>query len=134
MALSAELESVSGAQELFNWLGYWPSFHDAEVLSLNLNRKGVSRLRIHTWEMTKEVDPQGFYKLVKHSIVEFSFEAITQLSLEGFSQQNVIFGLSLEQSGAGYLVNLEDCYGLSGSISAERLSIKLEPGKPPKGW
>jgi hypothetical protein len=133
MTLPEGLEGVSGAQELFDWFGYWPSFHDAELLSLNLNRKGVSTLRIHTWEMTKEVDAQGFYKLAKHVLVEIALERIAQLSLEGFSHQNVIFGLSLEHSETGYLLNLEDCYGLSGSISAERVSVSLKPGKPPEG-
>src|SRR4051794_18908164 len=123
MALPAELTGVSGAQELFDRFGYWPSFHDAEILSLELNRKGVSKFRIHTWEMTKEVDSESFYKLVKHVVVEFAFERITQLSFEGFNHQNVIFGLSLESSERGWLVTLEDCYGLSGHISAERLSI-----------
>jgi hypothetical protein len=49
------LEAVEGAKSLCDWFGYWPSFHDAEVISLHLNRRGLSSLALHTWEMTKDL-------------------------------------------------------------------------------
>jgi hypothetical protein len=63
MTLPAEVTEIQGAGELHDWFGYWPSFHDAEVIGLHLNRKGSSSLRIHTWEMTKDVDEKGYYDL-----------------------------------------------------------------------
>src|SRR5712692_434714 len=59
MQLAAELQAIDGARELHDWFGYWPSFHDAEIIRLHLNRRGSSSLVIHTWEMTKEVDEKG---------------------------------------------------------------------------
>jgi hypothetical protein len=35
--LPAGLDSIAGAQELYDWFGYWPGFHDAEVLKLRLS-------------------------------------------------------------------------------------------------
>lgn len=130
MPLPAELKSITGAQELYDWFGFWPSFHDAEVIELHLNRRAPSCLAIHTWEMTNRLDSKGYYELEKHVVVEFTFEDISALSLEGFGQQNVIFGLAIEKTEAGFRLTLDPCYGLSGSIAAERMSISLTPGKP----
>jgi hypothetical protein len=56
------LDGVAGAC-------YWPTFHDAEVLSLTLERKGLSRPRVHTWHMTNQVDERGHYVLTKQIAV-----------------------------------------------------------------
>jgi hypothetical protein len=80
--------------------------------------------------MTKEIDDKGFYVLAKHIVVEFIFEAVCGLSLNGFNQQNVIFGLAIEKTDSGFRVTLDDCYGLAGSIESEKLSLRLTPGKP----
>jgi Immunity protein 50 len=101
MTLPLQIEEIPGAVELHDWFGYWPSFHDAEIISLQLNRKRSSSMLVHTWEMTKEVDERGHYVLAKHIVVEFIFETISGLSLNGFNQQNVIFGLGIEKIESG---------------------------------
>jgi hypothetical protein len=53
-------DEVPGSSELIKWFGYWPSFHDAEVLELGLHRTGRSIVRIHAFEMTGNVNSQGF--------------------------------------------------------------------------
>lgn len=80
--------------------------------------------------MTNDVDEKGYYVLTKHAQVEFNFETVSGLSLNGFNSQNVIFGLSIEKIDSGFRVVLDDCYGLSGSIDAEKLSLCVMPGKP----
>jgi hypothetical protein len=126
-----EIKDIHGASELRDWFGYWPSFHDAEVISLHLNRTGSSSLRVYTWEMTKEVDEKGYYVLAKHVVVEFILEFISGLSLNGSNHQNVIFGLQVEKTDSGFRLTLDDCYGLAGSIEAEKMSIRITPGKLP---
>jgi hypothetical protein len=59
--LPGGLESVAGAQELHDWFGYWPSFHDAEVIEFSIGTAAPSRLLVHTWEMTNRVNEQGHY-------------------------------------------------------------------------
>jgi hypothetical protein len=130
MALPIDLQEIPGAAELDSWFGYWPSFHDAEVTSLHLNRKGNSTLRVHTWEMTKQVDEKGYYVLDKHVEVEFVFEGPSDLSLSGFNHQNVIFELGIAKTHSGFRLTLAECYGLSGSIEAKTLSLNITPGKP----
>ena len=130
MAVPVEIIDIHGASELRDWFGYWPSFHDAEIISLHLNRRGSSSLRVHTWEMTKEVDEKGHYVLAKHVVVEFILETVSGLSLNGFNHQNVIFGLEVEKIDSGFRLTLDNCYGLAGSIEAERMSLRITPGKP----
>jgi hypothetical protein len=125
-----EVKDIPGAVDLHDWFGYWPSFHDAEVISLHLNRQGSSSLRIHTWDTTKEVNEKGHYVLAKHVLVEIILETVSDLSLDDFSQQNVISGLNIEKTDSGFRLVLGACYGLAGWIEAESLSIRITPGQP----
>ncbi len=92
---------------------------------MHLNRKGRSSLRVHTWEMTKEIDEKGYYVLTKHVVVEFLFETVSGLSLNGFNHQNVIFGVGIEKTDSGFRLTFDECYGASGSIEAERMSLRI---------
>jgi hypothetical protein len=83
-----------------DWFGYWPSLHDAEVLSADFQRAidgsgpGL-RVKVHAFEMTSEVTEKGYFKLVKHCIIEFRFERVSEVELRNFGHQNVIDGISL---------------------------------------
>jgi hypothetical protein len=142
------LETVPGGPELLAWFGYVPSFHDAEIIGLHLNRTGPSTLSIHTWDVTDKVDSKGFFVHEKDVVVTFTLEEIENLELEGFSHQNVIGGLALNRMQAEapkfgmqshrpprtqpdfYEIVLHPCYGLAGIIRARLVSITLSPGKP----
>jgi len=124
------LQAVEGARGLYDWFGYWPNFHDAEVISLHLNRRGSSSLSLHTWELSKDVDEKGYFILSKHVVVEFVMKEVVGLSLNGFNHQNVISGLAIEPSEGAYRLVLENCYGVAGYLEAKDISIRLTLGKP----
>ena len=81
MSIPTGLESIAGAQELHDWLGYWPDFHDAEVVIFRLDTAGSSLLALHTWQMTNKIDEQGYYELTKHVVVKFGLESIKSVSV-----------------------------------------------------
>lgn len=85
---------------------------------------------IHTWEVTKEVDESGFYVLDKHCVVELEMEGITNLNLEGFNEQNVLFGLEIEKIDSTFRVKLNASYGVQGNLDADKISFRVIPGKP----
>lgn len=123
-------EHVPGAPDLIAWFGHWPSFHDAEVLSIHLNRSGESTIAIHTWHRTDEVDDDGYFVLTKHVTVTFIVEGIETVELADFNHQNVISGLSLEETAAGFRLTLHPCFGAQGAIEAEHVTITIQPGFP----
>ena len=130
MQFPAQLEAIHGAKELYDWFGFWPSFHDAEILWLHLDRSGTSSIAVHTWEVTSELDANGFYVPAKHVIVEFAVEEVFDLSLNGFNQQNVVSSLIVEKLDNGFRLNLGDCFGIAGTIDGREMSIRLMPGMP----
>jgi len=121
---------VAGASELVSWFGYWPSFHDAEVLSIHLNRSGESAVAILTWHTTNRVDERSYFIDTKHFIVTFILEGIQAVQLADFNHQNVISGLSLEETAAGFRLTLHPCFGAQGAIEAEHVTITIQPGFP----
>jgi hypothetical protein len=130
MTLPFEVASIDGAQELYDWFGYWPSFHDAEVVRLELNRSGPSSLSVLTRETTGEVDQKGYHVPAKNATVDFMIEGISDLDLNGFSHQNVVNNIKIEKTPNGFLVTLWPCYGLAGTIDSSKISIQVSPEKP----
>jgi hypothetical protein len=123
------LNAVEGAQAVCDWFGYWPSFHDAEILDVHLARSGSSSIRVLTWHVNREVIENGYYRQEREAIVTFSLTGITDLELAGFSTQNVIFGLGLELSANGIRLVLSPCYGLAGYVDAAVVRVELTPGR-----
>jgi hypothetical protein len=129
MALSPALESIRGAQELYDWFGYWPDFHDAVVTKLHLCL-GASLLAIHTWKMTNRVDAKGFYETEMHVAVEFDLEGITAATLNDLWENSILLDLTINRIDNGFRLDLLSAYGLSGTIEAETLSLHITPGAP----
>ena len=135
------LDAVPGGPELRAWFdGRVPSFHDAEVLSVTLDRAEPSCvLRVHAFQMTSEVNSDGVYILKNHAVVTFRIGAITAMELDGFNHQNALMGLSItsgqtEVFGGDvveiFRIELDPAYGLAGFVEGQSLSIGFEAGIP----
>jgi hypothetical protein len=132
-----EAPDIPGADEVIAWFGHWPTFHDAEVLSITLDRSGASRVVIHAFEMTPEVDVNGRYVLARNASVIFSLEGFPQnqqgianTRIECFNHQNVLSSAAVKELTGGFELILEGCQGVDGSIVCERMSVTVEPGIP----
>ena len=109
-------------QALLDHFGYWPSFHDANVMSYagpTAERDTVD-LVLHTFEMTSEVDAKGYYVLHKHVLVTFRFAGIHDASLRQFDSGNILFGLDITRAGdvGPFHVELDSVMDMSGDFSA----------------
>lgn len=109
---------IEGSSKLIDIFGYWPSFHDAEVLDLSLTRgevkpeKGlyifpILTVTIHLWELTREVNERGFLKCIKHTLAVLRFRNVDNLALANFNHQNAIFGLTFGIEARGHCTNGE---------------------------
>ena len=127
--------TIPGADAVAAWFTMWPSFHDAEVLSFHLNRGATSLIRVHAWIVSSRTDDRGFFIKEREGIVRFELRGIKWLSLEGedADRQNVIQSLALEQTPDGWKIELVPCYGVSGEIVAEHVSVRIEREGPPDG-
>lgn len=126
-----ETPNIVDAQALVNWFGYWPNFHDAEILELVLRTGKPSLLKLHTWEMLNEITEDGYFAQAKNCIVTFSLIDITAASLEGFySHQNVLLALTVVPGLYGWTISFISANGLGGTLVAKEIWVEFEPGKP----
>src|SRR5688500_17681908 len=97
---------IEGSERLTSIFGYWPSFHDAEVIEFSLWRgnidpdAGVYTLpilttKIHLWELTSEIDARGYYVLRHRTLATLRFHEVDEFCMDGFNHQNQIFSLNI---------------------------------------
>ncbi|HEV2617276.1 MAG TPA: hypothetical protein VGU63_11790 [Candidatus Acidoferrales bacterium] len=118
--------SLDGYDTVVRWFGAWPSFHDAEIISLHLARRGESALRVYPYHPDKP------------ACVDFVLDDVSDLELGDFSSQNVIFSLDVEAvidqtKEKAIRLTLGPCYGLAGRIDARRVRVELVPGESSDG-
>ena len=131
---------IAGSQQLVDVFGYWPSFHDAEVMRFSLDRSGSGEMPgptaeavIHVFEMTPEVGPGGTYVLKNHSLVTLRFYAVVELEVQGFGEQNALWGLQIINIAERQLervrfdIQFQGSYGMDAGFqcySVEVLSVE----------
>jgi hypothetical protein len=128
--MDALIQTIPGANAFVSWFGQWPSFHDAEVLRITLDRKNASLIEIHVFKMTNEVDSKGQYVCVNHAKLRLVLLEITSCELLGFNHQNVIDDLDITRIEDGYQTRLFSIYGVDGTVDAKFIVIEFEPGIP----
>lgn len=130
-------QRINGADKLIRVFGYWPSFHDAEIVWLRLDREPVLEglfgptleTLIHTFEITSEVGRDGTYVLRHHVLAHFRFHQVADLKMEDFNHQNVMFGLSItdirerQMETIDFEVTLSSSFGLCGSFHCKRVEL-----------
>jgi hypothetical protein len=94
---------IYGSELVTGIFGHWPSCHDAEVVRISLERtanyeSGPRLLAdVHAFEMTSEIDSQGFYVLRHHTLVSFRFDSVQDLELNNFNNQNALSELLFDK-------------------------------------
>jgi hypothetical protein len=115
--MHAEIPEVIGVEDVVSQLGSWPSFHDAEIIQVHLERDGHSTVTVRL------MGPRG-----PGALVTFIFEQIVDLTLDGeaVNRQNVIAALVIEKVNQASKLIFAPCYGLAGHITAERVSVRID--------
>lgn len=132
---------VENAEALTDIFGRWPSFHDAEVLSIHLDRAdedGPSlEARVHVFGMTNEVDDRGYFLLTNHTLITLRFSNIILRYLRWFNEQNSLSGLGIEQvdpaenEGRTLGVSFDSNYGVELDLLCNRITVRsVEPFTP----
>jgi hypothetical protein len=126
----AILQDIPGGKALLDWFGRVPRFHDANLLEITLNSKGLSVMRVHTWQMTNKVDARGYIELDKHVVVTITLEEVTDISLTEFNLPSIIFDLEVTKADESMQLTWGGSYGVSGTLRAKKMRFDLQPGQP----
>ncbi|QSX79368.1 Imm50 family immunity protein [Agrilutibacter solisilvae] len=71
---------VRNGKSLVEAMGYWPSFHDANVMEASRSGDSFS-VTVHLFAMTDQVDSAGYYVLEKHHLVTIVMRGVESNSL-----------------------------------------------------
>lgn len=132
---------VANSEKVIEALGYWPTFHDAEVVSFSVERGlplqngySVARLAVHVRKYTTvgQGTPPYSQILSKSVLVRFAFASVFELEISDFNYQNVINSIAVlhseGSSGDDLEVTIESIWGFGGilrckSASAESVEV-----------
>lgn len=132
---------ILGGERLTSVFGYWPSFHDAEVIWLRMDRRSFAvgggpsvEAMLHTFEITSDVGPDDCYVLRNHVLVHFRFRDVVELQLAGFNHQNALFGLTVTDLRERQLehihfeVDFQSAFGVGASFQCHEIEVlSVEP-------
>ena len=144
------IHHFDGKETLLNWeyastlesvFGRWPSFHDAEVLRLSLDRSGEEGptldVVIHVFERTTAIDAKGFYVLKNHTEATFRFTDVVLSRLQWFNRQNVLSSLEVEEldptvnEGRRFRLEMPSSYGMEAQFECRRaIVLNVQPFPP----
>jgi hypothetical protein len=138
------MATIGNSEALTRIFGRWPLFHDAEVLSISLDREGqypyygpTLDMAIHVFEMTSEVDDRGYYVLRHHTLVRFRFHQVVEVALEGFNHQNDLYGLNIidiserQMEWVRFGVKLDSSFGVGAAFHCRAVTVlSVEPYNP----
>lgn len=126
-----EIENIEIVTDVF---GEWPSFHDAEIVRLTLDRSGPEGPRlealIYAFLMTHDVDEQRSYVFKHKSLVTLEFTKVEVEKIAEFNHQNVISDLAIEDidpaknCGRRFKIIIESSYGCYAFFKATKIIVR----------
>jgi hypothetical protein len=134
-------EHVENAAALTRVFGDWPSFNDAEVVSIRLDGVGEGgpslEAWVHVFRTTDQVDEQGYYVLTDHTLVALRFANTVLRKLHWINGRNSLSRLDIQEvdpatsDGRRYGVSFDSSWGIRADILCDRITVTaVEPVTP----
>jgi hypothetical protein len=122
---------IDGFQDLADWFGYAPSFHDGYLLSLKIDFPTEAVLVMHGWDMTDRIDARGYFELEKHFVATFRLAGLVKIDLEDPDHAGAIVErLTITADGDQLEFAINPILGTGGLLRCLKASVSFEPGKP----
>ena len=111
---------IKNKEKVEGLYGYWPSFHDAEIISINAIRSNAGEnttakviVELNYWNTKTVNEGTAEFNYVKEndSIITLEFCDVWNFETEGFNHQNVIDQLNINSIGSGLEVEFESIFG-----------------------
>ncbi len=126
---------VSGYEKVVAVLGYFPGFHDAEVIGFSIQRalsvgqgENTSNLSVHVrnYKTVGEGTAQYAQVLTKSVLVNFTFHGAEDVVVSGFNRQNVINGITVNEipeSSQSLVVEIESIWGFGCRLKCRSVEV-----------
>jgi hypothetical protein len=131
------IKHIDGSERVEKALGFWPSFHDAEVISFSVSRAlpldtniCFAKLVVHVRQYAEVGVGTAEYALaiVKNVLVNFIFKGVSDLSVSEFNHQNVINSIKFKSTEAlgtpSISVEIESIWGFGGSLQCNSVVVE----------
>jgi hypothetical protein len=122
-------DKIKNGHALTSVFGCWPSFHDAEVVWLHLDRRGTDLGEGPTIEALVQITSE---KLETGSgLVHLRFATVVELQLGGINDQDDLSGLGIKEvAGRQFEVNFYSTWGIGASFGCRNVEIvSIQPGE-----
>jgi hypothetical protein len=128
-------ENIANFSKVVEALGYWPSFHDAEVISFKIERalpyqagKAVAKLAVNVrqYESTGEGTVSYEQALKRNVLIHFKFECPRELELNDFNDQNVIDSINVTRCSdlEALQVSIDSIWGFGGTFLCTSAAVE----------
>lgn len=109
-------ESITGALDIIDLYGYWPTFHDDRLIEVHMKRNSIKAMI----EMQTKPDYLDTYpKIIFHLI------NIKDLQLSNWYDRNIIFSIDFQYKEDNINVDISSSLGLSGLIVCEKVLVEI---------
>jgi hypothetical protein len=132
-------EEISGSEKVIAALGYWPKFHDAEIILFSAARAlpfkkndtaGHLHLNVRQYTPVGEGTARYEQVLSKSVLIRFAFNEIRDVEISGFNHQNVIDSITFLRiqidDRANIFVEIESIFGLGGSLCCASVAVEVD--------
>lgn len=118
---------IQNSKIIYDYFGYFPNFHDDEILSVYLERSSPDiEVLIKSSQRLSKADIEK--DVIKNCKIKLKFSRIKEMELKDFNNQNVIYDILFEQSEDEIKTRIRSSYDLEGSIISSEVSvISLDP-------
>ena len=117
------LAVIKGASKLVDFYGYWPSFHDAQIATIHIEREGPTVTICFTTNdlVVKDGREEGD-QLARVTVRWYEVEELT-LRATDWSEQNWLWDMNLAAHEEGIRAELVPNDGIGGSILARQMEV-----------
>lgn len=134
---------IVGADLLVGVFGYWPSFRDAEVVRLTLDREGPAgggptlEVWLHVFERAGGAEADGSPAPRKHTLAHLAFHGVVSLGMGGWDERNALFGFRIADARRhrpeviDFEVEFVGSFGVNAGFGCRRVEVRsVEPCAP----
>ncbi|RPD51846.1 Imm50 family immunity protein [Paracnuella aquatica] len=123
-----EEEHILNAGSIIDHFGYWPTFHDAEVISISFQRNfkdsnSTLEFQLYAFIMTSKVKGRHF-ELIKHCLIDFELADLHDNSMDGFNHQNALSRINFYREGDLLVCELSAAYGVDAKFTSKHIRVK----------